>query len=79
MSLSDQRRFLRYQSLTTAAAMIAEQLELGASPDELGMTDEEYDIYAEENTRTHNVLMKIAEKLMKDHRYLIDDLESEND
>ena len=67
MSLSDTRRYMRYQSLTTAATMIADQLQIDVDPEDIGMSDEEYELYALENIRTHDVLMKMAEKLYENH------------
>jgi len=65
MALSEKRRELRIQSLTTAAEMIGSHIAYGQTNEEMDLTDKEYEILEEENNRTKRILEKMADKLRK--------------
>lgn len=66
MSLSDTRRKMRMFSLMCAADMIEYMHQGGMDPSDNDMTEEEFDIFCEENLRTSKVLQKLAIKLLKE-------------
>lgn len=63
MALSDTRRKMRILALRNAAEMIANQIGSGAGPEELGVTDEEFDLLEEENKKVAEWLNARADKL----------------
>jgi hypothetical protein len=65
MSLSDTRRKLRIQSLLSASDMIYDLHQGGMTPEEMDMTEDEFEIFCQENVRTSKVLLKLAGKLFK--------------
>lgn len=64
MSLGLTRRKMRIKSLQIAAEMINTYIEGGISPEELGLTDEEFEIFHEENKKVAVRLVEMAEKLL---------------
>lgn len=64
MSLSETRRKLRIQSLLSASDMIYDFHQGGMTPDEMDMTEDEFDIFCKENVRTSKLLLRLAGKLM---------------
>lgn len=65
MSLSDTRRKLRIQSLLSASDMIHDMHQGGMTAEEMDMTEDEFEIFCQENVRTSKVLLKLAGKLFK--------------
>lgn len=65
MALSDTRRMLRIMSLTTAASMIEQYQGGGADSEDLELTEEEFEMFIEENKKTAEKLFAMAEKLEK--------------
>jgi len=65
MSLSDTRRKLRIQSLLSASDMIYDLHQGVMTPEEMDMTEDEFEIFCQENVRTSKVLLKLTGKLFK--------------
>ncbi len=63
MALGETRRKFRILSYRTAAQMIVTHLEGGITADDLNMTEEEFFLFEEENTRTAEKLNAMADKL----------------
>lgn len=62
MALSEARRKIRIESFRNAAEMIRGHLEIGEPPDEIGVTEDDFLMEAE-NQRTAKLLEKMANKL----------------
>ncbi|WP_151765768.1 hypothetical protein [Acinetobacter colistiniresistens] len=63
MALSEKRRELRIQSLTTAAEMIGSHLAYGQTHEETDLSEEEFYILEAENNRIKKILERMADKL----------------
>lgn len=66
--LSDERREIRINAILNAAEMVSGHVETGMTHEDMGYTEDEFELYVIETKYVAMKLLKMAQKLMKDDK-----------